>query len=245
MAGDIFLLGSHSWQIKQVTAGTVRVADAGDAPPTVPFWLGEAPGRSAELSAEVSTMRKEIGCFVGDVQQLAKAQNMPAAAAEQASNYIAAGQTALGVIPSQQDIVFERFFDETGGQQLVVHCPYGARINRAFGLALRKRFCRQFDFELQAAATDNAIILSLGPQHSFQLSDVPNFLHPSSVKEILQQAVLDSPMFAARWRWNLNRALVVLRSKGGKRNPAAIQRMEANDIMAAVFPQACQPVKKI
>ncbi len=242
MAGDIFLLGSHSWQIKQVTAGTVRVADAGDAPPTVPFWLGEAPGRSAELSAEVSTMRKEIGCFVGDVQQLAKAQNMPAAAAEQASNYIAAGQTALGVIPSQQDIVFERFFDETGGQQLVVHCPYGARINRAFGLALRKRFCRQFDFELQAAATDNAIILSLGPQHSFQLSDVPNFLHPSSVKEILQQAVLDSPMFAARWRWNLNRALVVLRSKGGKRNPAAIQRMEANDIMAAVFPQAaaCQ-----
>ena len=162
--------------------------------------------------------------------------------AEQAVIYIAAAQAALGTVPTQHDIVFERFFDDTGGQQLVVHSPHGGRINRAFGLALRKRLCRRFDFELQAAANDNAIILSLGPHHSFPLSDVPQFLHPDSVEEVLTQAVLDSPMFTARWRWNLNRALVVLRSRGGKRNPPPIQRMEADDIMAAVFPgaAACQ-----
>ena len=156
--------------------------------------------------------------------------------------YIAAAQATLGTVPTHNNIVFERFFDDTGGQQLVVHSPYGGRINRAFGLALRKRLCRRFDFELQAAANDNAIILSLGPHHSFPLSDVPQFLHPDSVEEVLTQAVLDSPMFAARWRWNLNRALVVLRSRGGKRNPPPIQRMEADDIMAAVFPgaAACQ-----
>ncbi|WP_419918451.1 DEAD/DEAH box helicase [Candidatus Poriferisocius sp.] len=257
MAGDIFLLGSHSWRIKQVAAGVVRVVDAGDAPPTVPFWLGEAPARTAELSQQVSHLRNHIcGLLPGGpdadslddavlaraAQQLARTTNAPGAAAEQAVTYIAAARTSLGVVPTQQDIVFERFFDDTGGQQLVIHCPFGGRINRAFGLALRKRFCRRFDFELQAAANDNAIILSLGPHHSFPLSDVPAFLHPDSVKETLEQAVLDSPMFTARWRWNLNRALVVLRSRGGRRNPPPIQRMEADDIMAAVFPQAaaCQ-----
>ncbi|MCY3633971.1 MAG: DEAD/DEAH box helicase [bacterium] len=257
MAGDIFLLGSHSWRIKQVAAGTVRVIDAGDAPPTVPFWLGEAPARTAELSQQVSELRAYIYSLLPNspgadplddaalataAEQFAQAQGTTDEIAEQAVTYIAAAQATLGVVPTKDDIVFERFFDDTGGQQLVVHSPHGGRINRAFGLALRKRLCRRFDFELQAAANDNAIILSLGPHHSFPLSDVPQFLHPDSVEEVLTQAVLDSPMFTARWRWNLNRALVVLRSRGGKRNPPPIQRMEADDIMAAVFPgaAACQ-----
>ena len=257
MAGDIFLLGSHSWRIKQVAAGTVRVIDAGDAPPTVPFWLGEAPARTAELSQQVSNLRAHIaGLFPNTAdadplndtalaqanQQFAQSHGVTNEIAEQAVLYVAAAQAALGTVPTHTNIVFERFFDDTGGQQLVVHSPYGGRINRAFGLALRKRLCRRFDFELQAAANDNAIILSLGPHHSFPLSDVPQFLHPDSVEEVLTQAVLDSPMFTARWRWNLNRALVVLRSRGGKRNPPPIQRMEADDIMAAVFPgaAACQ-----
>ncbi len=257
MAGDIFLLGSHSWRIKQVAAGTVRVIDAGDAPPTVPFWLGEAPARTAELSQQVSNLRAYISTLFPDTadanplndttlaqanQQFAQSHGVTAEIAEQAVLYVAAAQAALGTVPTHTNIVFERFFDDTGGQQLVVHSPYGGRINRAFGLALRKRLCRRFDFELQAAANDNAIILSLGPHHSFPLSDVPQFLHPDSVEEVLTQAVLDSPMFTARWRWNLNRALVVLRSRGGKRNPPPIQRMEADDIMAAVFPgaAACQ-----
>ncbi len=257
MAGDIFLLGSHSWRIKQVAAGTVRVIDAGDAPPTVPFWLGEAPARTAELSQQVSNLRAYISTLFPDTadanplndttlaqanQQFAQSHGVTNEIAEQAVLYVAAAQAALGTVPTHTNIVFERFFDDTGGQQLVVHSPYGGRINRAFGLALRKRLCRRFDFELQAAANDNAIILSLGPHHSFPLSDVPQFLHPDSVEEVLTQAVLDSPMFTARWRWNLNRALVVLRSRGGKRNPPPIQRMEADDIMAAVFPgaAACQ-----
>ncbi|WP_419844768.1 DEAD/DEAH box helicase [Candidatus Poriferisocius sp.] len=257
MAGDIFLLGSHSWRIKQVAAGTVRVIDAGDAPPTVPFWLGEAPARTAELSQQVSDLRARIHSLLPQspdadpldeealntaTEQFALTHNTTNEIAEQAVTYIAAAQATLGTVPTKDDIVFERFFDDTGGQQLVVHSPYGGRINRGFGLALRKRLCRRFDFELQAAANDNAIILSLGPHHSFPLSDVPQFLHPDSVEEVLTQAVLDSPMFAARWRWNLNRALVVLRSRGGKRNPPPIQRMEADDIMAAVFPgaAACQ-----
>ena len=257
MAGDIFLLGSHSWRIKQVAAGTVRVADAGDAPPTVPFWLGEAPARTAELSQQVSNLRVHMHSLIPQgpdanplddtalanaIEHFAQSHGVETEIAEQAVIYIAAAQAALGTVPTQHDIVFERFFDDTGGQQLVVHSPHGGRINRAFGLALRKRLCRRFDFELQAAANDNAIILSLGPHHSFPLSDVPQFLHPDSVEEVLTQAVLDSPMFTARWRWNLNRALVVLRSRGGKRNPPPIQRMEADDIMAAVFPgaAACQ-----
>ena len=257
MAGDIFLLGSHSWRIKQVAAGTVRVIDAGDAPPTVPFWLGEAPARTPELSQQVSDLRTHIHGLLEQspgtdplsdealahaTEQFALTHDTTTDIAEQAVTYIAAAQATLGTVPTHHDIVFERFFDDTGGQQLVVHSPHGGRINRAFGLALRKRFCRRFDFELQAAANDNAIILSLGPHHSFPLSDVPQFLHPDSVEEVLTQAVLDSPMFAARWRWNLNRALVVLRSRGGKRNPPPIQRMEADDIMAAVFPgaAACQ-----
>jgi ATP-dependent Lhr-like helicase len=148
----------------------------------------------------------------------------------------------LGVMPTLQHLVLERFFDETGGMQLVIHSPYGGRINRAFGLALRKKFCRSFNFELQAAATDDAIVLSLGPHHSFPLDEVARYVHSDSVTETLRQAVLDAPMFLSRWRWNLNRALLVLRFRGGRRNPPPIQRMEADDLMAALFPQAaaCQ-----
>ena len=145
-------------------------------------------------------------------------------------------------MPTHDDIVFERFFDESGGMQLVVHAPLGARINRALGLGLRKKFCLNFDFELQAAASNDAVLLSLGPQHSFPLEDVPAFLRSHNVQDAVSQAVLRSPMFTARWRWNLNRSLAVLRRKGGRLNPFNIQRMESDDLMAAVFPDlaACQ-----
>jgi ATP-dependent Lhr-like helicase len=248
MAGDIFLLGSTSWQIRRVQNGIVRVADAKGAPPTIPFWVGEAPARSNELSAEVSELRVAVGDFLerddlaGACAFLVAGCGLDEAAAEQLVDYLKASYKALGALPSCNKIVFERFFDESGGMQLVVHSPLGGRLNRGFGLALRKRFCKSFDFELQAAANDDAIVLSLGPQHSFPLADVPRFLHSGSVEPVLSQAVLDSPMFAARWRWNLNRSLTVLRSRGGKRNPPPIQRMESDDLMAAVFPglAACQ-----
>jgi ATP-dependent Lhr-like helicase len=248
MAGDIFLLGTHSWQIRRVEPGIVRVVDAHGAPPSVPFWLGEAPGRTHELSEEVCAIRSAVAerlaadrpadaaawlqaeCGVGD------------AAAETIVAYLGAGRAQLGVLPTMDTIVLERFFDDAGGMQLVGHAPFGARLNRALGLALRKRFCVTFDFELQAAASDDAILLSLGPQHSFALERVPKFLASATVEGVVRQAVLTSPMFAARWRWNLNRSLAVLRMRGGKKNPPAIQRMEADDLMAAVFPNlaACQ-----
>src|SRR4051794_5896906 len=157
-------------------------------------------------------------------------------------DYLAVGRAALGVMPTQQTLVLERFFDDTGGMQLVVHSPYGARINRGFGLALRKKFCRTFNFELQAAATDDAIVLSLGPHHSFALEEVVRYVPSHTVRDTLEHAILDAPMFQARWRWNLNRALMVLRFRNGKRNPPPIQRMESDDLLAAVFPQAaaCQ-----
>ncbi|HYX43531.1 MAG TPA: hypothetical protein VE760_00720, partial [Acidimicrobiales bacterium] len=248
MAGDIFLLGTHSWQIRRVEAGVVRVRDAGDSPPTVPFWLGEAPARTAELSEEVSKLRQRLDRFLaagdpdGARHWLMATIGLDADAAGMLVDYLAAGRAVLGAMPMQQRLVLERFFDETGGMQLVIHSPYGGRINRAFGLALRKKFCRTFDFELQAAANDDAIVLSLGPHHSFPLGEAPRYLHSGTVEETLQQAVLDAPMFISRWRWNLNRALLVLRFRGGRRNPAPIQRMEADDLMAAVFPQAaaCQ-----
>ncbi|MDP8970899.1 MAG: DEAD/DEAH box helicase, partial [Actinomycetota bacterium] len=248
MAGDIFLLGTHSWQIRRVEAGLVRVRDAGDTPPTVPFWLGEAPARTAELSEEVSRLRERLDGFLADGDPggargwLVQVTGAGSEVATMLVDYVAAGRAVLGSTPSLQTIVLERFFDETGGMQLVIHSPYGGRINRAFGLALRKRFCRTFDFELQAAADDDAVVLSLGPHHSFPLDDVPRYLSSRAVEETLRQAVLDAPMFVSRWRWNLNRALLVLRFRGGRRNPAPIQRMEADDLMAALFPQAaaCQ-----
>jgi ATP-dependent Lhr-like helicase len=264
MAGDVFLLGTHSWRIRRVEPGVVRVIDAEGAPPSIPFWLGEAPGRTRELSEEVSALREAVARQLtaagqtgadgqtgagqtgagqtGAVAWLRAECGIDDAAAETIAAYLAAGLAQLGVLPTMDTIVLERFFDEAGGMQLVGHTPFGARLNRALGLALRKRFCVTFDFELQAAASDNAILLSLGPQHSFELERVPKFLASATVESVVRQAVLTSPMFAARWRWNLNTSLAVLRMRGGKKNPPAIQRMEADDLMAAVFPTlaACQ-----
>jgi ATP-dependent Lhr-like helicase len=248
MAGDIFLLGTHSWQIRQVTSGVVRVADADGKPPTIPFWTGEAPARTPELSQQVSGLRATIEQYLvagdpdGARAWLHRAAPLEDAAVAQIVDYVAAGRAVLGVVPTHDDLVFERFFDEADGMHLVVHSPYGGRVNRALGLALRKRFCRSFNFELQAAANDDAVVLSLGPHHSFPLADVPRFLNSRTVREVLTQAVLDAPMFQSRWRWNLNRALVVLRFKGGRRNPPPIQRMESDDLMAVLFPDAaaCQ-----
>ena len=246
MAGDVFLLGTTSWRIRRVEAGVVRVSDAGGLPPTIPFWLGEAPARTEELSAELSALRAALEAHLekedlGAALAWLEAEcGISRVAAEQVLRYLAASRTALGALPTQQRIVVERFFDETGGMQLVVHSPFGGRVNRAFGLAVRKRICRAFDFELQAAANDDALVLSLGPQHSFPLPDFMKMLSARTLPEVLEQAVLASPMFTARWRWNLGRALVVLRMKGGKRNPPPIQRMEADDLMAAVFPGLAQ-----
>jgi len=248
MAGDVFLLGTTSWRIRRVESGTVRVVDAQGAPPSVPFWLGEAPGRTEELSGEVSDLRMAVGerLMPGHADTarrwLEEECGIEQAASDTIVRYLGAGLAALGMLPTKDTIVLERFFDESGGMQLVGHAPFGARVNRALGLALRKRFCVTFDFELQAAASDDAILLSLGPQHSFPLERVPKFLASKTVEGVVRQAVLTSPMFAARWRWNLNRALAVLRMRGGRKNPAPIQRMEADDLMAAVFPTlaACQ-----
>ncbi|MBV9204093.1 MAG: DEAD/DEAH box helicase, partial [Actinobacteria bacterium] len=242
--GDVFLLGTHSWRIRRVEPGTVRVADAQGAPPSVPFWQGEAPGRTRELSEEVSALRQAVA-----EREPAQARawlehecGIGKPAADTIVGYLRAGLAALGALPTMNAIILERFFDEAGGMQLIGHAPFGARVNRAFGLALRKRFCVTFDFELQAAASDNAILLSLGPQHSFPLDRVPKFLASKTVEQVVRQAVLTSPLFAARWRWNLNTSLTILRMRGGRKNPPAIQRMEADDLMAAVFPTlaACQ-----
>ncbi|HEY8946872.1 MAG TPA: hypothetical protein VIM73_21665, partial [Polyangiaceae bacterium] len=247
MVGDVFLLGSTSWRIRRVERGVVRVVDAEGATPTIPFWLGEAPARTIELSEEVSELRRRVESRLEAGPQAARdlledELGLGEAAARDVSEYLAASRTALGVLPTSTDLVFERFFDDTGGMQLVVHSPLGGRINRGLGLLLRKRFCRSFDFELQAAASDDAIVLSLGPQHSFPLENLRDFLKPGGVREALVQAVLPTPMFSVRWRWNLNRALVVLRFRGGRRNPPQLQRMESDDVMAAVFPSlaACQ-----
>jgi ATP-dependent Lhr-like helicase len=248
MVGDVFLLGSTSWRIRRVQPGIVRVINAEGATPTVPFWLGEAPARSAELSTAVSDLRAAVDTCLGEGGELSARAWLVAEAgvselvAREIVAYLAATRAALGVIPSQRDLTFERFFDETGGMQLVIHAPFGGRINRALGLLLRKRFCTSFDFELQAAASDDAIVLSLGPQHSFPLDELPGFLRSARIREALVHASIVTPMFAVRWRWNLNRALVVLRWKGGKKNPPALQRMESDDVMVALFPAlaACQ-----
>jgi ATP-dependent Lhr-like helicase len=236
-AGDVFLLGTHSWRIKRVEMGRVRVDDAHGAAPTIPFWLGEAPGRSRELSAEVAHVRERI---VSDSEPtpafLMSECGMDEAGAKQASIYVRAGAAELGALPSQNTVVAERFFDQAGGMQFVLHAPFGSRITRAWGLALRKRFCRTFNFELQAAATDDGLVLSLSDQHSFPLELVFAFLKAATAEDVLRQALLTSPMFGARWRWNITRALAILRFSGGKRVPTAIQRMRADDLLAAVFP---------
>ncbi|TMM07118.1 MAG: hypothetical protein E6G05_03330, partial [Actinobacteria bacterium] len=227
----------------------MRVRDAAGRHPTIPFWLGEAPGRTEELSEEVSKLRRGVAERSDDggrdaaIEYVEEVSGIEDFAAALVVDYLNAGRAALGgVLPSDEDIVFERFFDESGGMQLIIHAPLGSRINRALGVGLRKKFCLNFDFELQAAASNDAALLSLGPQHSFPLEDVPAFLRSHNVQDAVTQAVLRSPMFTARWRWNLNRSLAVLRRKGGKLNPFNIQRMEADDVMAAVFPSlaACQ-----
>jgi ATP-dependent Lhr-like helicase len=262
-AGDIFQLGNASWQITRVTAGTVRVTDAHGAPPTIPFWLGEAPARSDELSRAVSDLRAEVDARLSSQTDLRAGAVMEAVApklqgseggrlmswlvsetglspdaSEQIVEYLSAGRAALGVIPTQGTLVLERFFDESGGMQLVLHAPFGSRINRAWALALRKKFCRQFNFELQAAATEDALMLSLGPQHSFPLADVFRYVHPATLRETLIQAVLDAPLFATRWRWNATISLAVPRNRNGSKVPPQLQRMRADDLMAAAFPDA-------
>ncbi|MBV8816023.1 MAG: DEAD/DEAH box helicase, partial [Verrucomicrobia bacterium] len=300
MAGDIFQLGNTSWRILGINSGTVRVEDAQGLPPGIPFWLGEAPGRTAELSHSVSQLRQAAeqhllavsaeagsggerdtpngsgmeeaagpdprhsiasdasrmdpdepssrscshrsGSFPLDLGRSRLAAwfraepGLSEAGGDQLAEYFATTFRALGVIPSQAKLVLERFFDESGGMQLVIHSPFGNRVNRAWGLALRKRFCRSFNFELQAAATDDAIVLSLGTQHSFPLPDVFHYLNTRTVRELLVQALLDAPMFAIRWRWNASRSLALPRQRGGRKVPAPLQRMESENLLAAIFP---------
>src|SRR5579884_2031126 len=253
-AGDIILLGNTSWRVERVeSAGRVFVSDAQGQPPTVPFWRGEAPQRTIELSQFVSDLREEIDRRTKNVLPGYIGQSNPEIAeavtwlkqecgvcdsgAEQIIGYIAAGRSVLGTVPSLTNIVAERFFDEGGGMQLVIHAPFGGRINKAWGLALRKRFCRGFNFELQAAATDNGLNISLAEQHSFPLSDVFHFLTEQTVPELLEQASLASPIFKARWKWAAGRSLQLLRYKNGKRIPPQIQRTRGDDLLASVFPQ--------
>jgi len=266
-AGDIVQLGNNSWRILRVEKGKIRVEDAQGLPPTMPFWFGEAPGRTAELSASLSRLREEVasrmdvgngpldnddgsGAVNGrdsgrkleaDWKREAEEWLMESAgishvAATQIAEYLGATKAALGVIPSQKDLVAERFFDEAGDMHLVLHSPFGSRVNRAWGLALRKRFCRTFNFELQAAANEDSIILSLGATHSFPLDDVFRYLSAASVREVLVQALLDAPMFEVRWRWNASTALAVLRRRGGDRVPPQIQRSVSEDLIAQIFP---------
>ena len=243
LAGDIFQLGNTAYRILRVERGVVRVEDAHGAPPTIPFWLGEAPGRSDELSGSVSRLRAEIEERLrldpqgeGALRWLVQDLGLASAAAEQLVDYLRAAHGALGCLPTQDTLVFERFFDEAGGMQLVIHSPYGSRINRAWGLALRKRFCRKFNFELQAAATEDNIVLSLTTAHSFELADVARYLHSASVKSLLIQALLDAPMFATRWRWVAGVALALPRFRGGKKVPPQLTRMAAEDLIGTVFP---------
>jgi len=298
-AGDIFQLGNASWRILQVASGVVRVSDAKGAPPTIPFWRGEAPARSDELSRAVSDLRRDVEvrlkpdttderevrlkpdttderevrlkpdttdetdgradvqapvvsgfsrtCDIGEtaINWFAAETGMPRAAAEQAIAYLADSRAVLGVLPTQDTLVAERFFDESGGMQLVLHAPFGSRINKAWSLALRKRFCRQFNFELQAAATEDGLLLSLGPQHSFPLADVFRYLHPATAKDVLIQAFLDAPVFKTRWRWNATISLAVPRNRHGRKVAAPLQRMLADDLMAACFPDAAACLENI
>ncbi len=259
--GDIILLGSTSWNIRRIESGTGRVfvEDAHGSPPTVPFWIGEAPARTDELSLTISNLRQllseqlildyspdepiKINPLTFDTQNWLKEHcGVNQEGAEQIIEYILQGRALLGVVPTQKTIIAERFFDESGGMQLIIHSPYGARINKAWGLALRKCFCRSFNFELQASATDNGINISLTEQHSFPLMDVFNFLHINTIKEVLVQAVLQSPLFTTRWRWDAGRSLALTRFRNGKKVPPFIFRMRSEDLLAAVFPDAaaCQ-----
>jgi ATP-dependent Lhr-like helicase len=253
--GDVILLGTSSWRIQRIeAAGRVLVEDAHGAPPTLPFWFGEAPQRTSVLSDGVGELREQISARTPNVTPgyISPAQPEVAAAtawlieecglcssgAQQLIAYIVTGRAALGAVPSKTTIIAERFFDDGGGMQLILHAPFGGRINKAWGLALRKRFCRGFNFELQAAATDNGINISLAEQHSFPLVDVFQFLTEHTAQELLEQAAIASPIFKTRWRWAANRSLQLLRFSKGKRVPPQIQRTRSEDLMASVFPQA-------
>jgi len=248
LAGDVFQLGNTSYRILKIESGRVRVEDAQGMPPSIPFWLGEAPGRSDELSFAVARLRDEIdrrlaeGATVGRVDLsraidwLTGTLRLAETAARQIVEYLARARSALGALPTQQRLVMERFFDESGGTQLVIHSPYGSRINRAWGLALRKRFCRTFNFELQAAATEDAIILSLSTSHSFPLAEVWRYLHSASAEQVLIQALLDAPLFGVRWRWIATTALALPRMAGGRKVAPQLQRMKSDDLLATVFP---------
>jgi ATP-dependent Lhr-like helicase len=241
LAGDIFLLGNRSWRIRRVGSGKVWVEDAQGLPPTIPFWLGEAPARTLELSKAVSDLRaavaEKLPGRLEATRWIMDQVPMSEGAAEQIVNYVADTVSVLGTVPTQERIIAERFFDEVGGMQLILHSPWGGRINKAWGLALRKRFCVSFDRELQAAATDDGICISLVEQHSFPLADVFAMLRPAILEDNLTQAALASPMFTNRWRWNATRALAIMRHSGGKKVPVALQRMRAEDLLAAVFPE--------
>ncbi|MET4726904.1 ATP-dependent Lhr-like helicase [Lysobacter enzymogenes] len=243
IGGDVFQLGNASYRILRVEPGRVRVEDAQGLPPNIPFWLGEAPGRSDELSLSVSRLRaaadaafERAGDSAGAARLLADEFALDPAAALQLADYLGRTRQALGLVPTQETLVFERFFDESGGTQLVIHSPYGSRINKAWGLALRKRFCRKFNFELQAAATEDAIVLSLSTSHSFPLEDVARYLHSASALDVLVQALLDAPLFGARWRWVATTALALPRFVGGKKVAPQLQRMKSEDLLATVFP---------
>jgi ATP-dependent helicase Lhr and Lhr-like helicase len=256
MRGDIMLLGNTSWMIHRIetNSGRVLVQDAHGAPPTVPFWNGEAPARTQELSAHIGDLRQKISEMLPKTSPVGFSATQPDVAAavswlkeecglddpgaEQAIEYILQGRAVLGAVPTQQTIIAERFFDEGGGMQLVIHAPFGGRINKAWGLSLRKRFCVGFNFELQAAATDNGLNIALAEQHSFPLGDVFHFLQADTVQPILEQAALDSPIFGTRWRWDAGRALALLRFQNGKKVPPQIQRMRSDDLLASVFPDA-------
>lgn len=259
-AGDIMLLGNTSWRIRRVEgkSGRVLVEDAHGAPPSVPFWRGEAPARTEELSLHVAALRQHVSDMLPHTSPVGVSQAMPEVAetvawlkeecgvddsgAEQMVEYILQGRAVLGAVPTQSTVIAERFFDEAGGMQLVIHAPFGGRINKAWGLALRKRFCRSFNFELQAAATENGLNIALAEQHSFPLADVFHFLNADTVQPVLEQAACASPIFATRWRWDANRSLALLRFQGGKKVPPQIQRMRGDDLLASVFPDvaACQ-----
>jgi ATP-dependent Lhr-like helicase len=258
LAGDIFQLGNTSYRIKRVEPGSVRVEDAAGQPPSIPFWLGEAPGRSEELSEAVSRLRSEIsekidegednageGARAASLKWLVDDVGISHGAAEQIVDYLATTKLALGVMPTQQQIVVERFFDENGSTHVVIHAPFGSRLNRAWGLALRKRFCRTFNFELQAAATEDSIVLSLGPTHSFPLETIFNYLNSKTVCDVLTQALLDAPMFNIRWRWNATRALAIPRWRSGGKVAPQLQRMAAEDLLAVVFPDQVACVENL
>ena len=246
LKGDVFLLGNNAWKIRRVENGRVRVEDAHGQPPTIPFWLGEAPGRTTELSDEITELREGIDCLLPDAgaarEWVVTESGVDAEASRQLVAYIEEGKRVLGITPSKNRVIAERFFDESGGMQLVLHAPFGARINRAWGMALRKKICRSFDFELQAVATDDGLNFSLGPGLSMPVEDIFSYLKPNTIEEVLTQAVLQAPIFGTRWRWNATRALAILRHTGGKKVPPPLQRMRSDDLLAAVFPAqvACQ-----